>query len=278
MADDLLFSVDQPSSFQVVLDNYAGPFDVLLSMISEQKLDVTTIALARITTDFIEYVAKLEAEDNPDNLDEISAFLDVASILIAAKSAALLPHDEQREYQDQGLEALRERDLLFARLLQYRAFKQAADEIREHFLEYESMVPHMPSVEVGEDRQLQRLEWNIDVQAFAHIAAMAIAQAPAQTVSVHQLHVPLVDVQAQTKRVWDMIRSLDQGRIITFSQLVEQQSSKLHIVATFLAVLSIFKQGHIRMRQVQAFSDIEIQRSDHAVTIDTTLGDDDVQE
>ena len=114
--------------FSVELEVYSGPFDALLSMIANRRLELTEVSLSEITEEFLAYVRTL---DLARNMEEASAFLDVASVLVEAKSAALLPHDQtDGERDEQSLEALRERDLLFARLLQYRAFKQAAGDFR----------------------------------------------------------------------------------------------------------------------------------------------------
>ena len=114
--------------FSVELEVYSGPFDALLSMIANRRLELTEVSLSEITEEFLAYVRTL---DLARDMEEASAFLDVSSVLVEAKSAALLPHDQtDGERDEQSLEALRERDLLFARLLQYRAFKQAAGDFR----------------------------------------------------------------------------------------------------------------------------------------------------
>ena len=109
------------SGFQVNLEVYSGPFDALLGMIANNKLELTEVSLSSITEEFLAYVRGL---DFTKNMDEASAFLDVASILVEAKSVAILPGGEENQHDEQSLEALRERDLLFARLIQYRAYKQ----------------------------------------------------------------------------------------------------------------------------------------------------------
>ncbi|MBS5560137.1 MAG: segregation/condensation protein A, partial [Bifidobacterium longum] len=115
------------SGFQVNLEVYSGPFDALLGMIANNKLELTEVSLSSITEEFLTYVRGL---DFTKNMDEASAFLDIASILVEAKSVAILPGSEDSQHDEQSLEALRERDLLFARLLQYRAYKQAAGDFR----------------------------------------------------------------------------------------------------------------------------------------------------
>ena len=126
--------------FSVELEVYSGPFDALLSMIANRRLELTEVSLSEITEEFLAYVRTL---DLARNMEEASAFLDVASVLVEAKSAALLPHDQtDGERDEQSLEALRERDLLFARLLQYRAFKQAAGDFRARLAANAGRFPH----------------------------------------------------------------------------------------------------------------------------------------
>ena len=115
------------SGFRVNLEVYSGPFDALLGMIANNRLELTEVSLSSITEEFLTYVRGL---DFTKNMDEASAFLDIASILVEAKSVAILPGGEDSQHDEQSLEVLRERDLLFARLLQYRAYKQAAGDFR----------------------------------------------------------------------------------------------------------------------------------------------------
>ncbi len=127
------------SGFQVNLEVYSGPFDALLGMIANNKLELTEVSLSSITEEFLAYVRGL---DFTKNMDEASAFLDVASILVEAKSVAILPGGEENQHDEQSLEALRERDLLFARLIQYRAYKQAAGDFRARFAANSGRFPH----------------------------------------------------------------------------------------------------------------------------------------
>lgn len=234
------------AGFHVNLDVYAGPFDVLLGMIANNRLELTEVSLSAITEEFLAYVRGM---DVAHNMDAASAFLDVASVLVEAKSAALLPSDEESPSDEQSLEALRERDLLFARLLQYRAFKSAASDFRTRIAANAGRFPHPAVVDDAVAALLPELVWTIDPDDLAGIAAHAFANAPADEVATQQLHVPLVDLRAQAELVRERLEALDVGDAMTFADLTGDADSRVEIVARFLAVLAFFKQGVLQFKQ-----------------------------
>ena len=192
-------------------------------------------------------------------MDEASAFLDVASILVEAKSAALLPGDEQGERDEQSIEALRERDLLFARLVQYRAFKRAAGDFRARFAANSGRFPHPAVVDDAVAAMLPELVWTLGVDELAALAAHALANAPVDQVSLHQLHVPMVDLQAQSALVRDRLRALGSEGSMTFAALSADAASRIEIVARFLALLAFFKQGAVQFKQSGPFETLHIR-------------------
>ena len=230
--------------FSVSLEVYSGPFEALLGLLANHRLELTEVSLAEITGEFLDYVRTLGTSRG---MEEASAFIDVASILVEAKSAALLPGDEQGRRDERSMEALRERDLLFARLLQYRAFRQAAADFRARIAANAGRFPHPGAPDVSVGALLPELVWTLDADDLARIAARVIANAPASEVSVHQLHVPLVDLRAQAAVVRDRLRASDGA--VTFDELVADASGRIEVVARFLALLAFFKQGVVRFRQ-----------------------------
>ena len=244
------------SGFQVNLEVYSGPFDALLGMIANNKLELTEVSLSSITEEFLAYVRGL---DFTKNMDEASAFLDVASILVEAKSVAILPGGE--ENHEQSLEALRERDLLFARLIQYRAYKQAAGDFRARFAANSGRFPHPAYMDEGIQAMLPELVWTLTPAELAKLAAQVIANAPASEVSVHQLHVPLVDLRAQSVVVRDRLRkALESGsQSMSFSELTQDCASRIEVVARFMAVLVFFKQGVLQYRQNGPFEELHLR-------------------
>jgi segregation and condensation protein A len=244
------------SGFSVELSVYSGPFDVLLSMIAERKLELTEVSLSAITAEFIDYVRSL---DMTHNMEEISAFLEVASVLIEAKSASLLPAGQDGERDEQSMEALRERDLLFARLVQYRAFKTAADDFRARFASNSGRFPHPAYTDETIAAMLPELAWSIGPADLAKIAAEVFLNAPADKVSLDQLHVAKVDLQQQSDVVRTRLRALKPGASMTFSKLAADASGPLEVVARFLAILLFFKQGALQYKQSGPFEELHLR-------------------
>lgn len=247
------------SGFRVNLEVYSGPFDALLGMIANNRLELTEVSLSSITEEFLTYVRGL---DFTKNMDEASAFLDIASILVEAKSVAILPGGEDSQHDEQSLEVLRERDLLFARLLQYRAYKQAAGDFRARIAANSGRFPHPAAMDEGVAAMLPGLVWTLTPLELARLTAQVIANAPASEVSIHQLHVPLVDLRAQSLVVRDrLIAALESkgDQSISFSELTRDCTSRIEVVARFMAVLVFFKQGVLQYQQDGPFAELHLR-------------------
>lgn len=263
------------SGFQVNLEVYSGPFDALLGMIANNRLELTEVSLSSITEEFLTYVRGL---DFTKNMDEASAFLDIASILVEAKSVAILPGGEDSQHDEQSLEVLRERDLLFARLLQYRAYKQAAGDFRARIAANSGRFPHPAAMDEGVAAMLPELVWTLTPLELAQLAAQVIANAPASEVSIHQLHVPLVDLRAQSLVVRDrLIAALESkgDQSISFSELTRDCTSRIEVVARFMAVLVFFKQGVLQYQQDGPFAELHLR---WVPGVDETMSDVNISE
>lgn len=263
------------SGFQVNLEVYSGPFDALLGMIANNKLELTEVSLSSITEEFLTYVRGL---DFTKNMDEASAFLDIASILVEAKSVAILPGGEDSQHDEQSLEALRERDLLFARLLQYRAYKQAAGDFRARIAANSGRFPHPAAMDEAVAAMLPELVWTLTPLELAQLAAQVIANAPASEVSIHQLHVPLVDLRAQSLVVRDrLIAALEfkGDQSMSFSELTRDCTSHIEVVARFMAVLVFFKQGVLQYQQDGPFAELHLR---WVPGVDETMSDVNISE
>ena len=179
-----------PPRFTVRLDNFTGPFDLLLQLIGKHQLDVTELALHRVTDDFI---AHLTALGDDADLDETSEFLVIAATLLDLKAARLLP-DAEANTEDGDDALLEARDLLFARLLQYRAYKQVAG----LFVELEATALRRFPRSVALDEQfaglLPEVLLGVDPARFADLAAAVLRPKPPPTVGVDHLHAPTVSV------------------------------------------------------------------------------------
>ena len=263
------------SGFRVNLEVYSGPFDALLGMIANNRLELTEVSLSSITEEFLTYVRGL---DFTKNMDEASAFLDIASILVEAKSVAILPGGEDSQHDEQSLEVLRERDLLFARLLQYCAYKQAAGDFRARIAANSGRFPHPAAMDEGVAAMLPELVWTLTPLELARLTAQVIANAPASEVSIHQLHVPLVDLRAQSLVVRDrLIAALESkgDQSISFSELTRDCTSRIEVVARFMAVLVFFKQGVLQYQQDGPFAELHLR---WVPGVDETMSDVNISE
>ncbi len=191
----------QAPGFQLRLDNFDGPFDLLLSLIAKHELDITEISLAAVTDEFIAYIRTVE---DAEQLDRASEFLVVAATLLDLKVARLLPQGELVDAED--LAALEARDLLFARLLQYRAFKLVAEFFAEH-LDAES-TRHVRQVRLEDKYRQQQpeLHWSTSLEDFAAIALLAFTPKAVPTLGVDHLHAPLVSIREQAAQLVAMLR------------------------------------------------------------------------
>lgn len=242
--------------FLVALDAYSGPFDVLLNLLAQHELDITELALAQITTEFVQYIAQFAGDELTQ---EASAFIDVASILVEAKSAAILPDANGQEPVMHDIEALRERDLLIARLLQYKAFKNAGEDFRRRVREHLGNRTHPASPVVTNTPIVTQLEWTLSAEDLARLAARAFALAPPDHVVVHQLHAPLVDLRHEAGVVRDRLLGVPAGQAVRFDTLIADANSTLEVVARFLAVLAFMKQGVVQCKQQAAYDELLVR-------------------
>lgn len=239
------------SGFSVSLSNFSGPFDLLLSLIGKHELDITEISLSRVTDEFISYLRNL---DSAEELDQATEFLVVAATLLDLKVAGLLPQGELVDAEDVAL--LEARDLLFARLLQYRAFKEATGWFSAQ-LDAES-TRHVRSVRLEERfrQQTPELVWTLTADDFAALAALAFAPRELPTVGLDHLHAPLVSIREQAAHVVAMLR---RGETMTFRQLIAGAEQKGVIIARFLAVLELYRGAAISFDQLEPLGELTIR-------------------
>ncbi|MDN4639411.1 ScpA family protein [Agreia sp. PsM10] len=238
-------------AFELRLDNFEGPFDLLLSLISKHELDITDIALSKVTDEFIGF---LRGVDSAEELDRASEFLVVAATLLDLKIVGLLPQGELVDAEDVAL--LEARDLLFARLLQYRAFKQVAEWFGTS-LEAES-TRHVRQVRLEEKyrRQTPELVWTLTPDDFAALAALALAPREIPTVGLEHLHAPLVSIREQAAHVVTLLRS--SAGPMSFRQLIAGIAEKGVVVARFLAVLELYRRASISFEQIEPLGELTL--------------------
>jgi segregation and condensation protein A len=237
-------------AFRVRLDNFEGPFDLLLNLISRRQLDVTEVALSQVTDEFISYLAGMDEWD----LGKATEFLVVAATLLDLKAARLLPAAEVEDEEDLAL--LEARDLLFARLLQYRAYKLAAAYLGE--LDRTQARRHGRAVEL-EPRfagLLPEVLIGVSPQQFAAIAASAMAPKPVPVVMTDHVHAPQVSVREHMAVLRERLR---RNGAATFRALVADCTMTLEVVARFLGLLELYREGSVGFDQAAALSELRVR-------------------
>ena len=241
------------AGFSVHLENFDGPFDLLLQLISRHRMDITDVAIATVTDEFISYIRELEKTEAGWKLDHASEFVVVAATLLDLKAARLLPSGQIDDEEDLAL--LEARDLLFARLLQYRAFKEIASILSERITEQEKTFARSVSLDPVFAALLPEVLIGVTPERFAAIANRVLTPKTAPKLSVEHLHLPLVSVAAEALGV---VSALRRHKTMSFRALVSDAANTLVVVARFLALLELFKEGSVRFEQVVALGELQI--------------------
>ena len=237
--------------FRVTLRNFEGPFDLLLTLINQRQLDVTEVALHQVTDDFIAYMRTLGAEMG---LDQTTEFLVVAATLLDLKAARLLPAGQVEDAEDLAL--LEARDLLFARLLQYRAFKQVAGVLQRRLDQESRRYPRAVGLEERFATLLPDVLIGLGLEEFAALAARALEPKPAVELSLTHLHAPTVSVREQAAVVVSRLR---RNGAMTFRALAADSPDTLTTVARFLSLLELFREGVVAFDQVSPLGELTLR-------------------
>ena len=240
-------------AFSVHLENFDGPFDLLLQLISRHRMDITEISLSIVTDEFITFIRRLEVSGEGWRLDQATEFLVVAATLLDLKAARLLPSGEVDDEEDLAL--LEARDILFARLLQYRAFKEIAATFAERIALADKSFARVVALEPALSALLPEVLIGVGAARFAAIAERVLTPKTIPVVSVEHLHLPLVSVTEESKRV---VEALRRSTSLSFRNLIADADSTLVIVARFLALLDLYRQGVLRFNQVIALGELQI--------------------
>ncbi|OPF72311.1 segregation/condensation protein A [Streptomyces antioxidans] len=242
---------DGGNRFTVRLDNFEGPFDLLLQLISKHKLDVTEVALSKVTDEFMAHIRAM----GPDwDLDQTTEFLVVAATLLDLKAARLLPAAEVEDEADLAL--LEARDLLFARLLQYRAYKQIADIFNDRLIAEAARHPRTVGLEPHHAELLPDVVISIGPEGFAKLAVKAMQPKPKPQVYVDHIHTPLVSVREQAEVVVARLRELGEA---TFAALTEDAPDVLTVVARFLSLLELYRERAVLLEQPEALGQLMVR-------------------
>ncbi len=255
---DLVLDESTRPRFTVQLDNFSGPFDLLLQLINRHELDVTEVALHTVTDDFIAHTRALSEAGTAAELDEVTEFLVIAATLLDLKAARLLPGADVEDVEDLAL--LEARDLLFARLLQYRAYKQVA----ALFVELEASAlrryPRSVALEERYASLLPEVMLGMDPDAFAELAAAVLRPKPPPTVSLDHLHTGLISVPEHMEILRERLSAI--GRA-SFHSLITDCAEPIEVVGRFLAVLELYREACVHLDQDEAFGELLISWSGH---------------
>ena len=241
------------AGFSLHLSNFDGPFDLLLQLISRHKMDITEVALGVVTDEFISYIKQLENADQGWDLDKTTEFLVVAATLLDLKAAKLLPSGEVDDESDLAL--IEARDLLFARLLQYRAFKEISAIFSERIEREEKSFARLVALEPNFAQLLPEVLIGVGTQRFAAIANRVLTPKTTPAFSIDHLHQPLVSVAEQATKVIEHLRRAGGA---TFRALIADADSTLVVVARFLSLLELYREGVVRFEQMVSLGELQI--------------------
>ncbi len=241
----------RPPAFEVRLANFEGPFDLLLNLISKHQLDVTEVALSQVTDEFI---AHIRALGTSWDLGQATEFLVVAATLLDLKAARLLPSAEVEDEEDLAL--LEARDLLFARLLQYRAYKQVAAHFRELETAQSRRFPRAVPLEPRFAELMPEVLLNVTPEQLARIAAEALRPKPPPTVSITHIHAARVSVREHASILRERLARSGNS---TFRALTQDCQHTVELVARFLALLELYREGAVAFDQVVPLGELWVR-------------------
>ena len=247
---DLAEATERSSGFAVSLGNFEGPFDLLLSLISQHEMDITEISLSKVTDEFISYLKSL---DDDQELDQASEFLVIAATLLDLKIAGLLPKGEVVDAEDVAL--LEARDLLFARLLQYRAFKEISSWFSTALQIESNRFPREVQMEERFRKQKPELVWTLSLAEFYKLSQEVLTPREIPSVGLTHLHAPRVSIREQASEVISMLRSSSK---LSFRDLIASVKDRAVVVARFLAVLELYRLAAISFEQVSPLGDLQL--------------------
>ncbi|PRA78798.1 ScpA family protein [Microbacterium sp. MYb66] len=242
---------EESAGFRVSLSNFDGPFDLLLNLISKHEMDITEVSLSAVTNEFIAYLGEL---DDDEDLDQASQFLVVAATLLDMKVAGLLPQGELVDAEAVAL--LEARDLLFARLLQYRAFKEVSAWFARCLQREDRRHVRAVRLEEKHRRQTPELVWSLSADDFAALALLAFAPKEIPHVGLDHLHAPLVSIREQAAIVVTLLRGTES---VSFRELVAGVTEPGIVVARFISVLELYRHAALSFEQLEPLGELTLR-------------------
>ncbi|MGZ0711133.1 segregation and condensation protein A (plasmid) [Coraliomargarita sp. W4R53] len=250
---DEKIAVAETAGFRVSLGVFDGPFDLLLSLISKHELDITDVSLSKVTDEFISYLRHSDADDD---LDEASEFLVIAATLLDMKVVGLLPQGELVDAESVAL--LEARDLLFARLLQYRAFKEVSTWFARCLQREEKR--HTRAVRLDEKyrKAVPELVWTLTAEDFGALALLAMTPKEIPQIGLDHLHAPLISIREQAAIVVTLLRA---AGTLNFRELVAGVNQPGIVVARFISVLELYRHAALSFEQLEPLGELTLRWS-----------------
>lgn len=250
-------------AYQVKLQVFEGPFDLLLHLIAKRELDIYEVSLASITEEYLDYIKSMQELD----LEVATEFLIVAATLIEIKAARLLPGPPVDE---ESALALSERDLLIARLLEYRAFKDAAGRLASMIAENAGFVGRAAGPGREFDHLCPDLLARVKPADLAAIAARALSPKP--LVALDLSHITPIRASV-AEAIATVLAVLADRPAVTFRELTKGCPTRIDVVVRFLAVLELFKRGEAEIDQTENFGEIRVRRGSGDARADLAVVD-----
>jgi len=247
---ELVEGSEKSRGFAVSLSNFEGPFDLLLSLISKHEMNITEVSLSRVTDEFISYLKQL---DEAEEMEQASEFLVIAATLLDLKIAGLLPRGEVVDAEDVAL--LEARDLLFARLLQYRAFKEVATWFNTALNLESTRISRDVRMEERFKNQQPELVWTLTAEEFGRLAEETMRPREIPMVGITHLHASRVSIREQATAVVEMLRKLG---TVTFFEVIREVKDRAIIVARFIAVLELYRLSALVFEQDSPLGDLKL--------------------
>lgn len=237
--------------YQLQLNNFSGPLDLLLHLISQAKIEIKDIFVSEITDQYLNYVRNTEFS----NLDEASEFLEMAATLLYIKSRALLPKEKPVNEEE-----LSEEDKLIQRLEEYKKYKEASEKLKAYEINGREVFYKLPE-EIVDEREpvILNADINLLIGAFAELLKKQKNISSGETAEVTVTH-DYVSMHAQMRMITSRLKK-GKGRTDFFS-LFSDNPTRMEIAVTFYALLELISQGKISVAQDSVFGNITILSKD----------------
>lgn len=236
--------------YQVKLDTFEGPFDLLLNLISQQKLDIYEVPIAKITEEYLVYLDRMREID----LDMSSEFLVIAATLLEIKSASLLSSEEELE-EEEELTPYEAREMLIAQLLQYKKFKNVSLELAARQIAEGKFYPRQAELEEQFAKLLPDFLEGVSLKDLAIILNQVLVREPVSIIDAEHITPAPISLEGPIQMVLKKLKGKSE---LSFRKLTQNCQTRIEIILVLLALLELYKRGTISLGQPRTFGEIEV--------------------